>query len=641
MSQAMYDPQMQAIDRRRQMAMMLMRQAGQGNFSTPASVYGSIAQSAAGALGSYMADRQSNRLDETRRAEMQDFMAQAMGGQGGAAPQQAMPSAPQNAAMPPAQSGGGDYLTRLVADESGGNPTARNPRSSATGATQFIDSTWLQFAQANPDRFQGMSRDQILAARNDPNLSREGADWYRRENLSALSGQGLPANDGTAALAHRFGPAGAAGLLRADPNAPIAGVVGEGVMRANPDLNGRTVGDVVGRYASRFGGGSAPDATPAAGVQQPPAPQMPRNSWGPALAAMQSQNPYIRQMAPILGQMGQRDNTPRPTVNMVGPQGPGVYERQADGSVRMIGGIPRETPQPTETERARARYIELVQRQDSLTPGERIELEGVARAAFGSDNVQVGPNGIAFLPAQRPGMNPAAGAAGSTVPAQDAGQSGGMAAPMNDAVAGAAPAPTQRPPQTVQLPGGRTAQYMPAEQPAAQPPQTMAAAMLENANGLRQAELALERAIARPQSFGFWRGVQNAVPGVNAIDRMDPEGVETRAIVANLGSLVIHDRSGAAVSASEFPRLRPFIPAIGDPPEVVQAKLRDFAREYRAVLADMNQAFGPASGYRELAPVTEALRPRQGQQQPGPGGNGTAEPPPRVIQYDAQGRRMR
>lgn len=212
----------------------------------------------------------------------------------------------------PAVAPGGDYAARMISMESGGDPTARNPRSSATGAGQFIDSTWLQFAQANPQLFQGMSREQVLAARNNPDLSRQAVEWYRRENSAALAGQGLPANDGTAALAHRFGPQGAAALLRADPNAPIAGVVGPQVMAANPDLNGRTVGQVVGQYAQRFGGqgatvpaSAAPGAAPARGGIDPA--ELARIE-----AAMGSGNPILRQRAQArlqMLQLQQRDPT--------------------------------------------------------------------------------------------------------------------------------------------------------------------------------------------------------------------------------------------------------------------------------------------------------------------------------------------
>jgi hypothetical protein len=145
----------------------------------------------------------------------------------------------------------------------------------------------------------------------------------------------------------------------------------------------------------------------------------------------------------------------------------------------------------------------------------------------------------------------------------------------------------------------------------------MATAMLNNAASLRSARVALDLVNQRPQSFGLSAGLQNMAPGL--LERTDPDGTAARAAVANLGSLVIHDRSGAAVTAAEFPRLRPFIPQVGDPPEVVKTKLTAFAREYEDLLKDQYSAFGPNSGYRPLAPIDEALRPsgaRQGAAQP-------------------------
>lgn len=183
------------------------------------------------------------------------------------------PAQPMASAQP---AGGGSYIDRLVGMESGGNPTARNPRSTATGATQFIEGTWRQFAQANPDLFRGMSDQQILDARNDPNLSRRAAEWYRDQNVRYLGALGLPTDDTSAALAHRFGPQGAASLLRAAPDTPIAQIVGEQVMRANPDLAGRTVAQVTGDYARRFGRAQG-DTTPATTPAQAGAPQAANN----------------------------------------------------------------------------------------------------------------------------------------------------------------------------------------------------------------------------------------------------------------------------------------------------------------------------------------------------------------------------
>lgn len=89
---------------------------------------------------------------------------------------------------------------------------------------------------------------------------------------------------------------------------------------------------------------------------------------------------------------------------------------------------------------------------------------------------------------------------------------------------------------------------------------------------------AIARITARPESVGLSRGV-GKLPFMGGVadvvnQRMDPEGVEARASLANIGSLVIHDRSGAAVSIHEFPRLAPFIPDVSDTPEAALIKLR-------------------------------------------------------------------
>jgi hypothetical protein len=174
----------------------------------------------------------------------------------------------------PAQSGG--YADRMIGLESGGDPNAKNPRSSATGAGQFIDSTWIDMMRRHKPEVAGMrSNEYILSLRNDPQLSREMVDIYGKENGTRLAAAGLPDNDTTRALAHRFGPQGAIQVLSAQPGTPIANVVGGQVMAANPDLAGKTTGNVVSWYAGRMGGnGISPQSPQSQGQDQAaPAPQ--------------------------------------------------------------------------------------------------------------------------------------------------------------------------------------------------------------------------------------------------------------------------------------------------------------------------------------------------------------------------------
>ena len=63
------------------------------------------------------------------------------------------------------------------------------------------------------------------------------------------------------------------------------------------------------------------------------------------------------------------------------------------------------------------------------------------------------------------------------------------------------------------------------------------------------------------------------------LNHIDPSGIDTRAEIADIGSLKIHDRSGAAVTASESPRLMPFIPSATDNKETVVRKLTRLKEE--------------------------------------------------------------
>jgi hypothetical protein len=79
-----------------------------------------------------------------------------------------------------------------------------------------------------------------------------------------------------------------------------------------------------------------------------------------------------------------------------------------------------------------------------------------------------------------------------------------------------------------------------------------------------------------PNAVGF----KGFVPQI-WLNRMDRGGVAARAAIAELGSMWVHERSGAAVTASEYPRLKPFIPEITDDIDTLRDKLKNFAEIYR------------------------------------------------------------
>jgi len=291
------------------------------------------------------------RLDRLR--EREEF-GRLLGGIFGGAPAQAPGGKPEAAPS-------GSFVDRLVAMESGNRADARNPNSSATGAAQFIDSTWMEFARENPELFRGMSPDQILAARNHPGLSRMAAQWYADKNRGALSEAGLPTDDGAVALAHRFGPQGAQALLSASPQTPIASVVGDQVMRANPDLAGKTVGDVVGQYRQRFGGG---DGAAAAGNGFDVTPQA-------LFRLAMSGNPQAMELARTLGPLARQQ-----AQTQIVETGDGIMlvDKATGQTIRRIGSpVDRRTNVTTNVGGERAWDQEnaklMAKRYDDITSG--------------------------------------------------------------------------------------------------------------------------------------------------------------------------------------------------------------------------------------------------------------------------------
>ncbi|OWZ92839.1 hypothetical protein B9J07_13575 [Sinorhizobium sp. LM21] len=146
------------------------------------------------------------------------------------------------------------FVERVVQAESGGKANAKNPNSSATGAGQFIDSTWLQTAKRYfAQQVQGLSDQQILAMRSDVEMNRRMIRAYAAENAKALLQAGLTINEAALQLAHFLGAGGAISVLKAAPGTKIADIPGMGAaVAANPEVlgGGATREDVLA-YAER------------------------------------------------------------------------------------------------------------------------------------------------------------------------------------------------------------------------------------------------------------------------------------------------------------------------------------------------------------------------------------------------------
>lgn len=155
---------------------------------------------------------------------------------------------------------------QIIGAESGGDPNASNPNSSASGAGQFIDSTWLStLKQHRPDLADGKSDADLLSLKTDPTLSKQMVDAYASDNGAILSKNGLPVTPGTTYLAHFAGPQGAVSVLSADPTASAASILGPGVVKANPFLANMSAGDLRA-WADRKMGGTSQPARPTTGI---------------------------------------------------------------------------------------------------------------------------------------------------------------------------------------------------------------------------------------------------------------------------------------------------------------------------------------------------------------------------------------
>jgi hypothetical protein len=312
-----------------------------------------LAQMAQGGLGGYEQFElgQEGRRQQSEAGDLFDKAIGSLAGTGGttaagnAAATPASPMAVSPAASAAAAAGRAipasmpQMVRGLVGTESGGDPNARNPLSSATGRGQFINSTWLDMMKNEPEA-QGKTPAEILAMRTNPAISDRMTGKYADQNAAALRASGMEVTPGTIKLAHTFGPAGARSILSSRDNVPVAQVMPANVMQANPWIGGKTVGelktwaDKVMAREMRVAGNAAPAAAPG------PSPAAAASGMNPRLQAASDlyRNPLTRPMAGkfVEAEMARQGRKPEVVTIELGNGQKQSMLQMPDGQLRPI-----------------------------------------------------------------------------------------------------------------------------------------------------------------------------------------------------------------------------------------------------------------------------------------------------------------
>jgi len=213
-----------------------------------------------------------------------------------------------------------------------------------------------------------------------------------------------------------------------------------------------------------------------------------------------------------------------------------------------------------------------------------------------------GPSGTGF------GYNPKTN---QMTPVMNAGGSNAMApaaGPSTNALAAPAPAQAVSPPNApvAQPPvaagaAGPMGITLPANAPgtpfvgkgATKPiPDNINLAILKNDQNIKSLQNTINLLAKNPDAVGVKGYMPQAV-----LNRKDPKGVDARAGIADIGSLVLHDRSGAAVTASESPRLMPFIPLITDDIKTATKKLKRMLEIAKDDQLGLTQTYSKEQGF--------------------------------------------
>jgi hypothetical protein len=154
-----------------------------------------------------------------------------------------------------------DVALAIARAESSMRPSAQAGSSSAGGLFQVVDKTWKEYGGKPGKKLDA-----------DENI-RVGTDIIAKNAQTLKSFLNRDPRPAELYAAHYFGPSGAKTFLSADPNTPIVDVLGKAAVKANPNLQGKNVGQVLAQLETKMGGKPAQQArAPAAAPVQEAAP---------------------------------------------------------------------------------------------------------------------------------------------------------------------------------------------------------------------------------------------------------------------------------------------------------------------------------------------------------------------------------
>lgn len=167
------------------------------------------------------------------------------------------------------------YTNAVKAKESGGDPTIKNPDSSATGLYQFTKPTWDQFGDGGNI--------------TDPAAQEAAMRKLTSANASALGSRGHAVTARNLYLSHFLGSGDAPDVLDAAKSSPTDAAseyVQDNAVSSNPSVlgGGKTVQDVLNWAGNRFGGAAPATVAPRGALSAfTPDPIVPASSLAGSL----------------------------------------------------------------------------------------------------------------------------------------------------------------------------------------------------------------------------------------------------------------------------------------------------------------------------------------------------------------------